>query len=46
VSETHDQISADKKDLSEATLDTMKKTTTAEYNVFNSVVLERLYLAH
>jgi hypothetical protein len=44
MNETHDEISADENDLSEATLDTMEKTLAAEYNVFNFVVLERIIL--
>lgn len=42
MSHIHDLISADEKDLSEAAIDIMKKTMTAEYGGFKFVVLEKM----
>lgn len=42
MSHIHDQISSDEKDLSEATIDIMKKTKTTEYGELKFVVLEKM----
>lgn len=42
MSQTHEQMSADEKDLSEAKIDIMKKTVTTEYSEFKFVVLEKM----